>query len=102
VERLPVEELRRVAAAAAGTLRDATANGVGGQPVGERALRDALLDHVAIVVTTDTTQRIEISQRLIQGVTRMGFLGGQPSSEASDSSDVHVQLAGRWVGLAAP
>lgn len=102
VERLPVDELRRVAAAAAGTLRDATANGVGGQPVGERALRDALLDHVAIVVTTDTTQRIEISQRLVQGVTRMGFLGGRPSSEASDSSDVHVQLAGRWVGLAAP
>lgn len=102
VERLPVEDLRRVAAAAAGTLRDASANGVGGQPVGARALRDALLDHVAIVVTTDSTERIEISQRLVQGVTRMGFLGGQPSSEESDTSDVHVRLAGRWAGLAAP
>ncbi|WP_033344505.1 hypothetical protein [Catenuloplanes japonicus] len=99
VERLPVAELRRVAEAAAGALRDATENGVGGQPVGERALRDALLDHVAIVVTTDTTQRIEISQRLVQGVTRMGFLGGRPSPV---ESDVHVRLAGRWVGLAAP
>ncbi|MDP9799859.1 hypothetical protein J2S43_008371 [Catenuloplanes nepalensis] len=102
VERLPAAELHRVAEAAAGTLRDATTHGVGGQPVGERALRDALLDHVAIVVTTDSTERIEISQRLVQGVTRMGFLGGRPSSEVSDPSDVHVRVAGRWVGLAAP
>ncbi|MDR7278756.1 hypothetical protein [Catenuloplanes atrovinosus] len=102
VERLPAAEVRRIAAAAAGTLRDASEHGVGGQPVGARALRDALLDHVAIVVTTDSTERIEISQRLVQGVTRMGFLGGRPSSEESDLSDVHVRVAGRWVGLAAP
>jgi hypothetical protein len=98
VERLPAAELQRIAAAAAGTLRAAAAEGVGGRPVAERALRDALLDHVAIVVTTDGAH-VEVPQRLVQGVARMGFLG---RSDTASASIVNVQVAGRWIGLAAP
>lgn len=98
VEQLPVAEVRRIAAAAAGTLRTAAAEGVGGRPVGERAVRDALLDHVAIVVTTDGAH-LEVPQRLVQGVARMGFLG---RSDTTTVGTVNVQLAGRWIGLAAP
>jgi hypothetical protein len=98
VEQLPVAEVRRIAAAAAGTLRTAAAEGVGGRPVGERAVRDALLDHVAIVVTTDGAH-VEVPQRLVQGVARMGFLG---RSDTTTVGTVNVQLAGRWIGLAAP
>ncbi|MGC4815839.1 hypothetical protein ACLQ29_35565, partial [Micromonospora sp. DT228] len=53
VETLPAGELWRTAEAAAGTLREAAAHGVAGRAVGQRALRDALLDHVAVVVTPD-------------------------------------------------
>jgi hypothetical protein len=98
VENLPATELRRIAAAAAGALREASTQGVGGRAIGERALRDALLDHVAIVVTTGGS-RVEVPQRLVQAVTRMGFLG---RSAASDEATVRVQVIGRWVGLAAP
>lgn len=98
VERLPVAELRRIAAAAAGTLRAAAAEGVGGRPVAERAVRDALLDHVAILVTTDGAH-VEVPQRLVQGIARMGFLG---RSDTTTAGSVNVQLAGRWIGLAAP
>jgi hypothetical protein len=98
VESLPAMELRRIAAAAAGALREASTQGVGGRPIGERALRDALLDHVAIVVTTGGS-RVEVPQRLVQAVARMGFLG---RSAASTEATVRVQVIGRWVGLAAP
>jgi hypothetical protein len=98
VEQLPAAEVRRIAAAAAGTLRAAATEGVGGRPVAERAVRDALLDHVAIVVTTDGAH-IEVPQRLVQGVARMGFLG---RSDMTPAGTVNVQLAGRWIGLAAP
>ena len=42
--------------------------------------------------------RVEISQRLVQAVVRMGFLGpdGVPGQDG-----VRVRLAGRWIGLAA-
>ncbi|MFU8852778.1 hypothetical protein ACNAW0_17595 [Micromonospora sp. SL1-18] len=95
VEALPAEDVRRIAAAAAGTLREAAAHGVAGRAVGQRALRDALLDHVAVVVTPDDAPNVpvEVPQRLIQGLVRMGFLG---------SGDVQVRVAGRWVGLIGP
>lgn len=95
VEALPAEDVRRIAAAAAGALRDATAHGVAGRAVGQRALRDALLDHVAVVVTPDDVPDapVEVSQRLVQGLVRMGFLG---------AGDVQVRVAGRWVGLVGP
>lgn len=97
VESVPADELRRIAAAAAGTLRAATTGGVAGRAVGQRALRDALLDHVAIVVTADEApaRRIEVRQALVQAVVRMGFLG-------SAQGPVRVRTVGNWVGLDAP
>lgn len=134
VETIPGTDLRRIADAAAGALRDVANRGIGGRAVGQRALRDALLDHVAVVVTdvqADTPAtgaggsvvRVEVSQRLVQAVVRMGFLGstepeaepvrsgpsglGGDVSEASSTllkADIygHVRLAGRWIGLSAP
>ncbi|WP_262284617.1 hypothetical protein [Micromonospora sp. MA102] len=95
VEALPAAEVQRIAAAAAGTLREAATHGVAGRAVGQRALRDALLDHVAVVVTPDETPDapVEVPQRLVQGLVRMGFLG---------AGDVQVRVAGRWVGLVGP
>lgn len=94
-ERLPVAEVRRVGAAAGRALREAVASGVRGRPVGERMLRDALLDHVPIIVNTESDgTRIEVPQRLVQAVVRMGFLGG------GEDSQVEVRVAGAWVGLA--
>lgn len=130
VETIAVADLWRVAVAAASTLRAAAAEGVGGRAVGQRAVRDALLDHVAIVVTEPAAGgtaggsaeggSIEVSQRLVQAVVRMGFLGAggaegeagvaEGASHVGESGQllaegeprVQVRLAGRWVGLAAP
>ncbi|HEX5542835.1 MAG TPA: hypothetical protein VFX60_14950 [Micromonospora sp.] len=115
VEAVPAATVRRLAAAAAGTLRTAAVEGVGGRAVGERTLRDALLDHVAIVVTEPVQgeseglpARVEVPQRLVQAVIRMGFLGpdpgrGQGETAASNSLEtVQVRLVGQWVGLSAP
>jgi hypothetical protein len=74
VEHIPVAEIRRLAAAAARTVRQAMAEGVNGRAVGERALRDALLDHVAIVVTSEDGERIEVPQRMVQALVRTGLL----------------------------
>jgi hypothetical protein len=93
VERLPAAEVRRIGAAAADALREAAATGVRGRAVGERMLRDALLDHVPIVVTAPDDSRVEVPQRLVQAVVRMGFAGSD--------RPVDVLLAGAWVGLAA-
>jgi hypothetical protein len=41
---------------------------------------------------------VEVSQRLVQAVSRMGFLG--PADV--DGPDTRVYVAGRWVGLSAP
>ncbi|MFC7548852.1 hypothetical protein [Plantactinospora sp. GCM10030261] len=120
VETVPAAELRRIATAAEAALRAATTEGVGGRAVGQRALRDALLDHVAIVVAPSgaaprrdvepdaavagaaaggTARAVEVPQRLVQAVTRMGFVG---SATATADASVHVRLIGRWVGLSAP
>ncbi|MEV7231408.1 hypothetical protein AB0M79_31005 [Polymorphospora sp. NPDC051019] len=104
VETMAGADVRRVADAAAGTLRAASTAGVGGRAVGQRALRDALLDHVAVVVEhgpVDGTGpgRVEVPQRLVQAVVRMGFLG---TVDTTVESPVRVRLAGRWIGLAAP
>jgi hypothetical protein len=112
VETIAAVDLRRIAEAAADTLRSAAAEGVRGRAVGQRVLRDALLDHVAVVVTEPVSEtgvggagplpeprRIEVSQRLVQAVVRMGFLG---AGDLMDDAYVQVRLAGRWVGLSAP
>jgi hypothetical protein len=98
VETVAASELTRLATAAAGTLREVTAGGLDGRPVGQRAVRDALLDHVALVVTPPAGRPVEVSQRLVQAVSRMGFLG--PADV--DGPDTRVCTAGRWVGLSAP
>jgi hypothetical protein len=95
VETVSAAELHRIAEAAAGTLRTAAA----ARRVGERAVRDALLDHVAIVVTSAAGDRVEVPQRLVQAVVRMGFLG---ASRASRTESVQVRIAGKWTALAAP
>jgi hypothetical protein len=98
VESVASAELSRLAAAAAGTLREVTAGGLAGRAVGQRAVRDALLDHVALVVTPSEGDAVEVPQRLVQAVSRMGFLG--PADV--DSPSTRVCVAGRWVGLSAP
>ncbi|GAB3943823.1 hypothetical protein [Micromonospora vulcania] len=105
VEALPVAELRRIADAAAGTLRTASEQGVAGRAVGQRVLRDALLDHVAVLVTPDDPPGppVEVSQRLVQGLVRMGFLGPTESpAGATTEAAVQVRVASRWVGLVGP
>jgi hypothetical protein len=98
VELLPASVVRRVARAAAQTLREATESGVDGKPVGSRKLRDALLDHIAISVTVDRPDTpshgrvVPIPQRVVQAATRMGLV------EAVEM--VEVVLAGPWIGLA--
>jgi hypothetical protein len=103
VEKLPEAEVARVAAAASRTLRQAVSTGVGGRPVGERLVRDALLDHVPIVVTAGPDTRIDVPQRLVQGVVRMGFLRvtspQRPDAVASGNALVTVRLSGSWIGL---
>jgi hypothetical protein len=94
VERIPGADVIRVGAAAARTVRTAAAEGVAGRPVGSRMLRDALLDHVPITVTTDTGRRIPVSQRLVQAVVRMGFTSSAPGDF------VDVRIAGPWTALA--
>jgi hypothetical protein len=113
VETIPAHEVARVAAAAARTLRTAAVEGVSGRAVGERLLRDALLDHVPIVVTGDDGERVDVPQRLVQAVVRMGFLGRvtghdmpqpvtnreHPTTITSRDNAVTVRLAMGWIGL---
>ncbi len=98
LENVATSELSRLAEAAAGTLREVTAGGLAGRAVGQRAVRDALLDHVALVVTPDSGPPVNVPQRLVQAVSRMGFLGpaeaGVPPAQ--------VRTAGQWVGISAP
>jgi hypothetical protein len=97
LERIPVGAVREIGAAAEGTVRAAARDGVGGRSVGERVVRDALLDHVAIRVTSEPTgEPVDVPQRLVQAVVRMGFLGSVPATES-----VRVLRAGSWIGLAA-
>ena len=99
LEEIPARRLAEVAAAAAGTLREVARTGLAGRPVGSRMLREALLDHVAIVVEPGAGRAgpVEVPQRLVQGVVRMGFLGRVTDA----TSRVRIRRAGRWVALAA-
>ncbi|GIF99228.1 hypothetical protein [Catellatospora citrea] len=92
VERLPAAVIGDVAAAAAQALRDVGTTGLKGRAVGQRVLRDALLDHVVVSGTSDVDGvAFTVPQRLVQGLVRMGFLGAE---------DVTVVTAGTWTGLA--
>jgi hypothetical protein len=105
VERIPATEIAAVAQAASRTLRVAVAEGVGGRRLGERMVRDALLDHVAIVAT-GADLRVEVPQRLVQAVVRMGFVRTlvEPDQNIEDrvtqsESIVTVRSVGGWIGL---
>ena len=128
IETIPAPEVARLAAAAARTMRTAAAEGVSGRAVGERVLRDALLDHVPIVVTGPEGERVDVPQRMVQAVARMGFLGRvttpttttdqgidtpgfvsdtprsvtnseDPTTITSGDNSVTVRLAMGWIGL---
>jgi hypothetical protein len=64
---------------------------------------------VALVVTAAGHGPVRVPQRLVQAVSRMGFLGpaGGPGGSVRgpaevDGPAVRVLVAGRWVGLSAP
>lgn len=97
VERVPVAELARLAGAAAATLREVAAGGLAGRSVGSRVVRDALLDHAALTVTSVDAGTVVVPQRLVQAVARMGFLG--PADRATAAG---VARASGWTGLCAP
>jgi hypothetical protein len=99
VESVTGSELTQLATAAAGTLREIASGGMSGRAVGQRAVRDALLDHVALVVTPEDGEPVQISQRLVQAVARMGFLGPRGAAEPVEA---RVRVAGGWVGISAP
>jgi hypothetical protein len=103
VEVLPAGELARVAAAASRTLREASHHGLAGRAVGERVIRDALLDHIPIVVTGYRGEQVDVPQRMVQAVVRMGFLGdtsgNPPGSVTFGDNLVTVRLAASWIGL---
>ena len=105
VERIPTAEIAAVARAASRTLRVAAAEGVGGRRLGERMVRDVLLDHVAIVAIGAGT-RVEVPQRLVQALVRMGFVTTrvEPAEDIDDlatqsESLVTVRFIAGWVGL---
>ena len=92
VERLLAADVRQVSAAAAATVSEVGATGLAGRAVGQRALRDALLDHVPFVITQDTAagggDTVAVPQRLVQAVMRMGFV-------ADDDATVGVSTTER-------
>lgn len=104
IETIPEAEVGRIAVAASRTLRQASVEGLGGgRRVGERVMRDALLDHVPIVVTDTEGDRIDVPQRLVQAVVRMGFLrisAGAPETHLTQGdTSITVRSAGRWISL---
>jgi hypothetical protein len=100
IERVPAAEIDAIAAAAERTLRTASTEGVGGRVVGERMLRDALLDHVAIVATGPVGERVEVPQRLVQALVRMGFNRSIDDHVPIGETSVTVRVAADWTGLA--
>jgi hypothetical protein len=88
VESVPAETVLRLGTAAAETLRASRGR------VGERILRDALLDHVPIVVPTSDGE-IKIRQGMVQAVLRMGLIN------TDGHGRITVRIAGTWVGLGA-
>jgi hypothetical protein len=92
IETVPDEVLRPLVRAGALALKDAaTREGVpGAQPRAEVA--DALLDAV-VLTASDESATASITLRTLSALLRMGFLprGGR----------VHIDIAGRWIRLAA-
>jgi hypothetical protein len=91
VEVVPAAVIRAAAAAAAQTLREVSSSGLQGRAVGQRVVRDALLDHVVITGRSDADgSEFAVSQRLVQAIVRMRLL---------EADNVDVLVAGPWTGL---
>ncbi|WP_415645029.1 hypothetical protein [Stackebrandtia soli] len=86
VEEIPVADIRRIGEAAAATLRAAR-----GQGVGDRRLRDVLLDQVVVTVLDDDGDHA-VRLRLVVGLLRMGL---------ADAGVVRVRRLGGRLGLEA-
>lgn len=86
VESVPAADIADIDRKAAQALRERR-----GQGIGDRRLRDAMLDHVTLRVEYDG-RIYPVEFRLVAGLCRMGFLGEDP---------VRVIKAGRRIGLAA-
>lgn len=86
VESVPAADIADIDRKAAQALRERR-----GQGIGDRRLRDAMLDHVALRVEHEG-RIYPVEVRLVAALCRMGFLGEDP---------VRVLRAGRRVGLAA-
>jgi hypothetical protein len=95
-ETMPIRIVRRVSVAAAETLRETESSGLRGRAVGARALRDALLDHVPIIVAAEPAD-IRVPQRVVQAVARLGFLGAEG---VEDEATAQISTCGPWVGIA--
>ncbi len=111
IEALPADSVRDLGSAAERTVRAALARD---RRIGERVVRDAVLDHVAIVVEsavttvsvtnvtlaspTERNVRIEVPQRLVQAVVRMGFIRHESSDREPTVRVLHSEP---FVGLAA-
>jgi hypothetical protein len=92
VETVPDTVLRPLVRSGALALKDAAEReGVpGAQPRAEVA--DALLDSV-VLTATDGPAEAEVTLRTVSALTRMGFL--------PKGGSAHVDVAGRWIRLAA-
>jgi hypothetical protein len=86
VETVPAADIADIDRKAAQALRERR-----GQGIGDRRLRDAMLEHVTLRVEHDG-QIYPVEFRLVAALCRMGFLGDDP---------VRVLKAGRRIGLAA-
>ncbi|GAA1669100.1 hypothetical protein GCM10009830_13530 [Glycomyces endophyticus] len=84
VETVPAGDVADIDRKAAAALRERRGHGVG-----DRRLRDAMLDHVALTVEHDG-RLFPVQVRLVAALCRMGFLGDDP---------VKVIRAGRRLGL---
>jgi hypothetical protein len=84
VETVPAADVADIDRKAAAALRERRGHGVG-----DRRLRDAMLDHVALTVERDGVLH-PVQVRLVAALCRMGFLGDDP---------VKVLRAGRRLGL---
>ena len=84
LEQLSAAECRGIGAAAADTLRRSRGRGLG-----DRRLRDALLDHVTLRVCVEQGE-YELRLRLVLGLLRMGLVG---------DDTVRVRLTAGRLGL---
>lgn len=71
LETIAATEFAKLGESAASAL-----TGARGRGVGDRRLRDTLLDHVALQVLSEDRRRHDIRLRLVIGLLRMGFAPG--------------------------